>query len=181
VFGEEDGFYNRFAQLATMLPFLPSIGGGKTKFQPIYVANLADAIVNALELPAAQGRIFEIGGPKAYTFNDVMRTVMEITDRKRFLLPIPYIIAEMMGAIAHGVCKHIWPFHAPPLTGDQVRLMKSDNVVGQTNNTDIGTIQDLGVSDLATVEAIVPTYLWRYREYGQFHMKKDDGISREDA
>lgn len=180
VFGEEDGFYNRFGQLAAMFPALPLIGGGKTKFQPIFVADIADAIVNALAMPQAQGRIFELGGPKVYTFKEVLETVMAETDRKRMLLPIPFFIAEAIGMVLHGLFKAFWPFHAPPLTGDQVRLMKSDNIVGISREANIGTIADLGVTELESVEAIIPTYLWRYREYGQFHIKSNDEVSRVD-
>lgn len=170
VFGPEDGFFNRFAGMAQISPALPLIGGGKTKFQPIYVQNVAEAVVNALELESARGKTFELGGPQAYSFKQLLRFILSTIDRKRMLAPLPFFIAQPMGAVADAVFR-ITPFN-PPLTGDQVELLKQDNVVGATGDASVLTIADLGVHDLETIEAIVPTYLWRFRPYGQFQTRQ---------
>ncbi|ACT57910.1 complex I NDUFA9 subunit family protein [Hirschia baltica] len=179
VFGPEDQFFNKFATFAKFLPFLPLVGGGKTKFQPVFVGDLADAIVNALSIPETQGRTYEIGGPRTYTFKELLEFITEQTDRKKTLLPIPFFAAELKGLVFAGLFK-FWPFHAPPITRDQVRMLKSDNIVGLETDKNFGTIEDLGVTSLETVEAIVPTYLWRHREYGQFHIPEKEDVSRVD-
>lgn len=179
VFGPEDDFFNKFSSLAAMSPALPLIGGGKTKFQPVFVGDLADAIVGALDNSEAQGRTYEIGGPTTYSFKELLQFVLETTDRRRILLPIPFFAAELKG-MALDLMFKLWPFHAPPLTGDQVRLLKSDNIVGLETDKNYGTISDLGVTTLETIEAIVPTYVWRFREYGQFHVPEKDEVSRVD-
>lgn len=171
VFGPEDGFFNRFAAMAQLSPALPLIGGGKTKFQPIYVQDLAEAIVNALDLETARGKTYELGGPKVYSFKELLRYILETIDRKRALAPLPFFIAQPMGAVADAVFRFN-PFADPPLTGDQVEMLKRDNVVGATGDASILTIADLGVGELETIEAIVPTYLWRFRPYGQFQTRQ---------
>lgn len=171
VFGAEDGFFNRFADMAKFAPALPLIGGGKTKFQPIHVQDVAEAIANALDQPSARGRTFELGGPKAYSFKELLEFILTTIDRKRGLAPLPFFIAQPMGAVMDAVFR-INPFADAPLTGDQVEMLKSDNVVGRSGEKNIGTIADLGVTELETVEAIVPSYLWRFRPYGQFQTKQ---------
>jgi len=180
VFGPEDEFFNKFASMSKFLPFLPLIGGGKTQFQPIFVGDLADAAVASLDNPVAQGRTYEIGGPKTYTFKELLEFIGEQTDRKRVLMPIPFFLAEFKGLLFAGLFK-LWPFHAPPLTRDQVYLLKSDNIVGLETDQNFGTISELGITELETIEAIVPNYLWRHREYGQFHVKEKDDVSRVDV
>jgi NADH dehydrogenase len=170
VFGPEDKFFNRFAEMATTMPFLPLIGGGKTKFQPVFVGNVADAVVAALCDPKAQGRLYELGGPNTYTFKQLLEFVTAEIDRPRPLIPLPFVLAHPAGLLANWIFKLI-PFADPPLTGDQVTLLKRDNVVGADANA--GTIQDLGVTTLESVEAIVPSYLWRFRPYGQFQTKQN--------
>ncbi len=179
VFGSEDGFFNRFANLARFLPVMPNIGGGKTKVQPIFVGDVADAIVAALAKPDAAGRTYELGGPQTYTWSEILNYVCEQTNRPRMLVPLPFFFAEPFGMLTDFLFK-MWPFHAPPLTGDQVRLMKLDNVVGASSE-DVGTLSDLGVAQLETVEAITPTYLWPYRPYGQFQIQDTgEDVSRVD-
>lgn len=179
VFGPEDQFFNKFANFARFLPFLPLIGGGKTKFQPIFVGDVAEAIANAVEKPEAAGRTFEIGGPRIYSFKEILEFISVQTDRKPLLIPVPFFLAELKGLFLAGLFK-FWPFHAPPVTRDQVRLLRKDNIVGLETDENLGTIEDLGVSDLETIEAVVPDYLWRYREYGQFHIAEKDDVSRVD-
>lgn len=171
VFGAEDGFFNRFADMAKFAPALPLIGGGKTKFQPIHVQDVADAVANALDQPTARGRIFELGGPKVYSFKELLQFILTTIDRKRGLAPLPFFVAQPMGAVMDAVFR-LNPFADPPLTGDQVEMLKSDNVVGASGDKSVGVIGDLGVTELETVEAIVPSYLWRFRPYGQFQTKQ---------
>lgn len=163
LFGPEDTFFNRFATMASMSPALPLIGGGKTKFQPIYVDDAADAVCAALERPEAAGRMYEIGGPRVYTFRELMELMLAETGQRRILVPVPFPVASFMGLggeIAGGL-----PFMTPPVTRDQVKQLKRDNVVAADGS--VGTLADLGV-DPDTVEAVLPSYMVRYRKYGQF-------------
>ena len=165
VFGPEDQFFNKFATLLSMAPpYLPLpllIGGGATKFQPAYVDDVADAIAAALESPAARGKTYELGGPRIYTLRQILEFIMDETGRRRVLAPAPFAVAPALGAL--GELAHWIPFFDPPITRDQIRLLKRDNVVAP----DALAFADLGVSP-RTVEAIVPAYLARYRKYGQF-------------
>mgnify|MGYP001242004186 CR=1 FL=1 len=168
VFGPEDTFFNRFAQMATTLPVMPLISG-KTKFQPIFVGDVADAIVAAIETREAQGRIYELGGPRTYTFKQLLQFITTEISRPRTLVPLPTVIAHPMGLLA-SVAFKLLPWD-PPITGDQVTMLRRDNVVGIDANAH--TIQDLGVTSLESIEAIVPAYLWRFRPYGQFQTKQN--------
>lgn len=165
VFGPEDQFFNKFAAMAAMAPpFAPLpilIGGGATKFQPVYVDDVADAVCAALAKPEAQGRVFELGGPRIYTFRQLLEFMLAETGMKRILLPVPFAIAPAFGFIGEVI--GALPFLAPPITRDQVKLLKRDNIVSK----DAATLADLGVSP-ETIEAIVPGYLYRFRKYGQF-------------
>lgn len=165
VFGTEDSFFNKFAAMATMTPFtpLPLIGGGKTRFQPIYVDDVADAVCEALVRPEAAGRIYEIGGPRIYTFRELMELMLQEIGQRRPLIPVPFPVATMIGAF--GELAGLAPFVDPPLTRDQVRLLKHDNIADTSG--DVGVLADLGVEP-ETVEAILPSYMVRYRRYGQF-------------
>jgi NADH dehydrogenase len=172
IFGPEDGFFNRFADMAKFGP-LPLIGGGKTKFQPVFVGDVARAIVNALDNPLARGKTFELGGPKTYSFKDLLRYVMDTTNRHPGFVPLPFFIAHPIGMIVGALCRinplqGLTIFSAPPVTADQIQSLRKDNVVGKG----VGTLADLGVTQPETVEAIVPTYLWRFRPYGQFQTKQ---------
>ncbi|GGD13153.1 complex I NDUFA9 subunit family protein [Aquisalinus flavus] len=165
IFGAKDEFFNRFAEMTRFSPALPLIGGGKTKFQPVYVDDVADAVCAALESEAANGRTYELGGPDVKTFRELMEMMLKIIGRKRALVPVPFPIAGMMGAA--GDMASILPFVSAPITADQVKLLKRDNIVGISGEDNIGTIQDLGIEP-ATLLSILPTYLVRYRKYGQF-------------
>jgi uncharacterized protein YbjT (DUF2867 family) len=151
VIGPEDGFFNRFAAMARLLPALPLIGGGHTRFQPVYVGDVADAIVAALERDDARGRTFELGGPQAYSFAELMRYMLQVIGRRRLLLPLSFELAMLQARILE-----LLP--APPLTRDQVELLKTDNVVGP----DARTLADLGITP-TPIELVVPEYLARYR------------------
>ena len=165
VFGQQDEFFNRFAQMAKFVPALPLIGGGKTQFQPVYVDDVADAICAALESPAHQGRTFELGGPEVFTFKELLALMLRVIGRDRLLLPLPFPVAGLMGGF--GDLANMLPFVEAPITSDQVLLLKSDNVAGISGEENIGTLSDLGIQP-ETVQAIIPTYLVRFRKYGQF-------------
>lgn len=151
IFGKEDAFLNRFAQMALLSPFLPLIGGGKTRFQPIYVGDVAECFLNASLLKEARGNIYELGGPSIYSFKDLMAYLLQTIHRKRILLSLPFSLAKAMGTIAQFL-------PTPPLTPDQVELLKADSVVSpQALN-----IEDLGVQPKA-LEVVAPLYLARYR------------------
>ncbi|MDZ4776453.1 MAG: complex I NDUFA9 subunit family protein [Alphaproteobacteria bacterium] len=166
VFGPEDNFFNRFADMAKFSPLLPLIGAGKTKFQPVHVQDVADAVVAALSRTDVQGRTYELGGPKVYSFRQLLDFVQTTINRKRGYLWLPIFLARPLGMLA-SIGSKILPI-APPFTGDQVEMLKTDNVVGKSGEKGIGTIADLGVAPLETIESIVPSYLWRFRPYGQF-------------
>ena len=160
VFGAGDDFLNRFASMAQVSPFLPLIGGGKTRFQPVYVADVAEAIARATVLPEAAGRTFELGGPAVMTFEDVLKLILRETYRSNGLIPLPFFAARAIGSLAQLTAMVGIP---PVLTRDQVVLLEKDNVVadGAEGLAQLG-IQPTGI------EAIAPSYLWRYRRGGQF-------------
>ncbi len=179
VFGPEDDFFNRFAAMAahplsSFLPFLPAIGGGATRVQPVYAGDVADAIAVAVSKPDIAGSIFELGGPSTYSFKEIYDFICEVIDRQRYALPLPFFIARMIGLTFGTLFRYVWPlstgiFGGPPITGDQVEMLKTDNVVAPTAKT----MTDLGITELESIEAIVPAYLWPFRAYGQYHQKGD--------
>jgi NADH dehydrogenase len=162
VFGPEDGFFNKFATMARYSSVLPLIGGGHTKFQPVYVADVAEAIARSVDGAVERGRIYELGGPEVLTFRQCLELILRMVDRKRPFVTLPFGIASMIGSIASLV-----PFITPPLTSDQVTLLRSDNVVSEAAQNEGRTLEGLGIQP-TLVEAILPTYLIRYREQGQF-------------
>lgn len=155
VFGIEDDFYNRFAWLTRLAPVLPLIGGGRTRFQPVYVGDVAAGIMAVLRDAAAQGRVYELGGPAIYTFKEIMAYILEQTGRRRLLLPLPAAIAAIQAFFLE-----LSPF-PPLLTRDQVRMLATDNVVGEAPG-----LADLGITPTA-VESVMPGCLGRYRRGGQ--------------
>ena len=163
LFGPEDGFFNRFAAMTQFAPALPLIGGGDTKLQPVYAGDVADAVAEILSARTV-GDVYELGGPRAYSFKELMQFLTDVIDRRRFLLPIPWFAANMMGYM--GEMSGYLPLVKPFLTRDQVLNLRGDNVVGEG----VKTFADLHVS-LETIESVVPTYLDRYRKHGQFHEK----------
>ncbi|MBC7167998.1 complex I NDUFA9 subunit family protein [Phenylobacterium sp.] len=160
VFGPEDDFFNRFARMATLSPALPLIGGGKTRFQPVYVGDVAQAIARALRDPACAGQTYELGGPAVLTFRELMELVLEETQRRRFLVPLPFAVARAIGGVGDLIAATPVP---PPLTTDQVAQLKRDNVA----NPDAPGLEALGIRPTA-IEAVLPSYLYRYRLGGQF-------------
>ncbi len=156
VFGPEDGFFNKFAALAKFLPALPLVGGGKTRFQPVFVGDVAAAILHCLTDETARGQTYELGGPNIYSFRELMQIVLRETDRERVLLPIPFGLATIQAAFLQFLPR-------PILTPDQVTLLRTDNVVAEGAK---GFAQ-LGIEP-TSVEAEVPAYLWRFRPKGQY-------------
>ena len=145
------------------MPALPLIGGGHTKFQPVYVGDVAAAVVEAVEGRAKEGAIYELGGPEVKTFKDVLQYVLQVTGRNRLLLPLPFALAEVQAWFLQLLPK-------PLLTVDQVELLKTDNVVSDAAKREGRTLEALGIAPTA-IEAIAPTYLWRFRKTGQFKVK----------
>jgi NADH dehydrogenase len=169
VFGPEDDFFNRFAAMARVSPMLPLIGGGGTRFQPVYVGDVAEAIVRAVEDASKAGRTFELGGPEVKTFRQLMEYICEQTGRRKILAPIPYQLANVIATgseIASKISLRLMPAMML-ITRDQVRSLQSDNVVSQEALAEGRTLAALGIEPEA-LETIVPTYLYRYRKTGQF-------------
>jgi uncharacterized protein YbjT (DUF2867 family) len=162
VFGPEDGFFNKFADMARFAPVLPLIGGGHTKFQPVYVADVAEAVARSVDGTIERGRTYELGGPEVLSFRQCLELVLRVTDRKNPLVTLPFGIASLIGSIASLV-----PLITPPLTADQVTLLRSDNVVSEAARSEGRTLEAIGIEPVL-VEAILPSYLVRYRQQGQF-------------
>jgi uncharacterized protein YbjT (DUF2867 family) len=165
MFGPEDGFFNRFANMARYSPLLPLIGGGKTKFQPVYVGDVAEAIARSVDGKVKGGTIYELGGPRIMSFRQCMEQMLETIGRKRILATVPWWLARLQGSILGLLPK-------PLLTTDQVTLLKTDNVVSAEAEAERRTLAALGIQGRSTA-AILPTYLWRYRPAGQFTQKTE--------
>jgi len=151
VIGPEDSFFNRFAAMARTSPALPLIGGGKTRFQPVYVGDVANAIVAGLEQADAAGRTFDVGGPKTYSFEELLRYMLDVIGRRRMLVKIPFGVAALQA-------RFLELLPVPPLTRDQLELLKTDNVVSEGALT----LSDLEIEP-TPIELIVPSYLARHR------------------
>ena len=160
VFGVDDKFFNKFAQIAALSPIMPVVGG-EARVQPVFVGDVAAAIAKIVASPAAVGATYELGGPAVFTMREIMQFVLTETGRNRPLAPLPFQIAGLIGALGDLQASLIpW---APPLTTDQVEMLKADNVA-QAGLPGLG---ELGVAPTA-VEAVVPSYLYRYRKGGQY-------------
>ena len=155
-FGPEDKFFNTFASIAQFSPFLPLIGGGKTKFEPIYVGDVGKAIVKALELNNLEPKIYELGGPESYSFKELMEILLKEIKKKRFLLPIPFGVAKFQSYF-------LQMFPKPILTADQIELLKQNNII----SGEFPLLKDLGISG-TPIQSILPKYIYRFREGGQF-------------
>jgi len=156
VFGPEDKFFNTFASIAQFSPFLPLIGGGKTKFAPIYVADVAKAIVKVLELNNSEPKIYELGGPENYSFKELMEILLKEIKKKRFLIPIPFGFAKFQSYFLQMLPN-------PLLTPDQVELLKYNNIISGAHPT----LKELGITG-TSIESILPKYIYRFRTGGQF-------------
>jgi len=160
MFGPEDDFFNRFAALARLSPALPLPGGGQTRFQPVFVGDVAEAVAKAVDGEAKPGATYELGGPDVRSFKELMEFVLATIQRRRLLVPAPFALMKLQATFLQFLPK-------PPLTPDQVELLKRDNVVSDDAKRDGRTLEGLGIVP-ESMAAIVPTYLWRFRKTGQF-------------
>src|SRR5437868_5804575 len=164
VFGPEDQFTNRFAALARLSPALPLIGGGVTRMQPVYVGDVAAAVADAVDGKTRPGATYELGGPEVLTMREIMETILAITERNRMLVSLPFGLAKLQALFlqfAPGALK---------LTPDQVALLRSDNVVSDAAKAAGLTLEGLGIA-AASMKAVAPQYLWRFRAAGQFQRR----------
>ena len=149
LFGPDDAFLNRLAAMARVMPVLPLFGSGQTRLQPVYVGDVAEAVAKVLTAPSAKGQVYELGGPRIYTYKALVQLVLTQIDRKRLLLPVPYFVWELLATL-------LAPLPKRPISRDQVILMKQDNVV----DPQAATFADLGIAP-TSIEEILPTYLGR--------------------
>ena len=163
VFGPEDNFFNRFAALARISPVLPLIGGGLTRFQPVFVGDVAAAIADAVDGKTRPATTYELGGPDVKTFKELMQFVLRTIERKRLLVSLPFFMARAQAMFLQYLPK-------PLLTPDQVELLRSDNIVSEAAKSAGRTLQGLGIEP-EPMEAVVPSYLWRFRKTGQFRKR----------
>jgi NADH dehydrogenase len=165
-FGPEDSFFNRFAEMARLSPVLPLIGGD-TKFQPVFVGDVAAAVAKACDREATPGAVYELGGPEVETFADLLRLMLRVIDRRRLLLPIPTGIASLLGSILQNLPGQM-------LTADQVRQLQVDNLVAPDAEAEGRTLQGLGIEP-TSMAAVLPSYLVRFRPQGQFQPRGSVG------
>lgn len=169
VFGPDDDFFNRFASIARLSPILPLVGGGRTRFQPVFAGDVAAAITKAVGGTTKPGTIYELGGPEVFTFKELMEFVLTTIERRRLLLPLPFGLAKLQAAVFELVSKFPLPLLSKPLlTRDQVELLRYDNVVSDMARGEGRSLEALGITP-RSVATIVPSYLWRFRKAGQFH------------
>jgi uncharacterized protein YbjT (DUF2867 family) len=163
VFGPEDEFFNRFAAMARLSPVLPLIGGGTTKFQPVFAGDLALAITAAVEGRAKAGTVYEIGGPEVLTFRELLDKTQEFSGRNRGYLKLPFWMAKLQALMTSPL-----PNSLRPVTLDQVRLLERDNVVSAMAEKDGRTLKALGVDHPQSINTVVPGYLERFKPKGQY-------------
>lgn len=160
MFGPEDTFFNRFAALAVYAPALPLIGGGLTRFQPVFVGDVAIAVLKVLDGRAKGGCVYELGGADVRTFKELMAYMLDVIERRRLLVPLPFSAATLLASVLQYLPGKM-------LTPDQVELLHDDNVVSEAAKADGRTLEGMGIDPVA-MAVIVPTYLWRFRKAGQF-------------
>ena len=152
IFGPGDAIFGTLANLARFLPVLPLIGGGRTRLQPVYVEDVAEAVARILTDPGTVGRIYELGGPKVYTLRDLVSFTLRIIGRRRLLMPLPFALAEIQARLFELI-------PSPPLTTGQVDLLKTDSVVSGA----LPGFRELNILPRA-IEEVVPTYIGRASE-----------------
>jgi NADH dehydrogenase len=162
VVGPEDEFFNKFADMARFSFFLPLVGGGHTKFQPVYVADVAEAVAKDVDGSLERGRTWELGGPEVLTFRECMDYMLEVIRRRRSYITVPWFAAGLLGRIMSLV-----PLLDPMLTYDQVLLLKHDTIVSDKAKAEGRTLEGMGIVP-ATLESVLPSYLVRFRPAGQF-------------
>ena len=160
IFGPEDDFFNRFGAMSRLAPALPLVGGGHTRMQPVFAGDVAEGVAKAVDGALKTGGTYDFGGPDVHTFKELMEFVLATVGRRRLLMPIPFGLMKAQAAILQFLPK-------PPITPDQVELLRYDNIVSETAKRDGRTLEGIGVIR-ESIEAIVPSYLWRFRKTGQF-------------
>jgi uncharacterized protein YbjT (DUF2867 family) len=173
VFGPEDDFFNRFANLARFMPVLPAFAEGTAKLQPVYVADIAVAAAKAIDGGLKPGTTYELGGPEKMTLIEAMQLALRICERRRTIAPAPYGISRLIAQateIASAVSLGLFPAMLTT-TRDQVDLLRYDNVVSPTALAEGRTFEGLGIAPRGA-EAILPSYLTRYRKTGQFESNR---------
>jgi len=165
VFGPEDDFFNRFGALARLVPALPLVGGGHTRMQPVFAGDVGEAVARIADTISGEdfkaGKVYELGGPDVRTFKELMQFVLATISRRRLLVPVPFGLMKAKAMVLQFLPK-------PPITPDQVDLLKHDNVVSDEAKRNGRTLEGLGITP-ESMEAIVPSYLWRFRKTGQFN------------
>ena len=164
LFGPEDDFFNRFAAMACVSPALPLIGGGKSRFQPVYVGDVAQAVVKAVEGDLAAGSTWELGGPEVLSFKQCMERMLEVISRRRILMNLPF-------AVANSLAGFVQYLPGAPLTPGQVEMLKSDNIVSEEANADGRNLAAMGIT-ATSLQSILPDYLVRFRKHGQFEANR---------
>jgi NADH dehydrogenase len=168
VFGQDDHFFNKFAQMAMVSPVLPLIGGGATRFQPVFVGDVGKALARVVSSPEAAGQTYELGGPADFSFRQLMALMLGVIERRRLLLGVPFAAAGLMGAAGDLASLVI----VPPITSDQVKLLRADNLV----SGHYPGLEALGITP-TTLETVLPTYLYRYRQGGQYADQEDRALA----
>ena len=164
MFGPEDKFFNRFAAMATIAPVLPLIGGGKTLLAPVYVGDVAQAVVKAVDGELEPGSVWELGGPQVLSFRSCMEKMLEIISRQRGFITLPFALAKSIGGIAQYL-------PGAPITPGQVEMLKTDNVVSEEAISKGRTLADMGITG-TSMGSILPDYLIRFRKHGQFEANR---------
>ena len=164
IFGPEDNFFNQFAAMSRLAPALPLIGGGHTKYAPVFVGDVAEAIAVLVDRAEASGKTFELGGPEIFTFKQLMQFTLDTIGRKRLLLPVPWTAAKILGSVLGLLPKAL-------LTADQVELLKADCVVSEEALKEGRGLESFGISP-RSIQSIAPGYLYRFRKAGQFTAPK---------
>ncbi|HEV3246651.1 MAG TPA: complex I NDUFA9 subunit family protein [Beijerinckiaceae bacterium] len=174
IFGPEDDFFNRFAALARLLPVMPLIGDGATRFQPVFVGDVAETVARAVDGAIAGNRIYELGGPTIASLKDIMSCVLNETSRRRPFLPVPFAAARIQAGFMEVVDKLTFAKlpRALAITRDQVRMLERDNLVSETAKAEGRALDGIGITP-TSFEAIVPSYLWRFRRYGRFEKMRE--------
>ncbi|CDO39435.1 3-beta hydroxysteroid dehydrogenase [Bartonella henselae] len=165
IFGPEDCFFNNLANLSCFLPIIPLFGGGQSKLQPVYVGDVAEFIVRALEGQVISGKSYDLGGPQIITFQNVLEYILKIIHRKKTILSMPLSAGLFIGGLLGTIGK--LPLAPTLVTASQIRFLQIDNIVSQEAIENGYTLEGVGITPKA-MAALLPSYLWRFRPHGQF-------------
>ncbi len=163
IFGPEDRFFNRFAEMARLSPLLPLVGGGRTKFQVVYAGDVGEAVAKAVDGDVAGGRIYELGGPEVASFRELLDRTQRYAGRNRGYLYMPFWLAKLQAMLTYPL-----PNSLRPITVDQVRSLQSDNVVSQAAISEGRTLAAFGIANPTAMSSVVPVYLERFNPRGQY-------------